>query len=359
MSEFIELNRRLHCWYAEHKRDLPWRNNVSPYRVWISEVILQQTRVDQGTDYYHRFVERFPDVVSLAAADEQEVLKYWQGLGYYSRARNLHKAAQQVVEHFDGKLPDNYNDLLKLKGVGPYTAAAIASIAYGLPHAVVDGNVYRVLSRLFGVELPIDTGEGKREFALLADLLLDREHPSAHNQAMMELGALVCLPRRALCDECPLAERCYALQEQRVYDFPFRRKRVKVRARYLSYFHIVDGDYTYLKQRKGRDIWRNLYEFPLLEHADIVGFESVLSAGIPKEVLTGINIEAPEGVETEHRWRTKHILTHQVLHVNFFRIDLSEGVLEVSNPDVLRVHIDDMDKYPVSALIEKYLRKLS
>lgn len=350
MDGFIELSKRLQRWYMEHKRDLPWREEVTPYQVWLSEVILQQTRVDQGIDYYHRFVTHFPDVASLADADEQEVLKFWQGLGYYSRARNLHKAARQIVVDFGGKMPRSYDDLLKLKGVGPYTAAAVASIAYGLPHAVVDGNVYRVLSRLFGIETPIDTTKGRREFAQLADLILDKDHPSEHNQAVMELGALVCLPRRALCDECPLADRCYALKNQRVYDFPLREKRVRIRTRYFSYFHIINGDYTYIRQRQERDIWRNLYEFPLIEHADVAGFEGILPDDALKVIMKDVGF-----AEMEHRWRTRHVLTHQVLHIDFYLVRLSDENLVMNDTGFLEVKIDDIDKYPVSALMGKYL----
>ena len=352
MTDLLGISRSLQQWYAVHKREMPWRSEVTPYRVWVSEVILQQTRVNQGMDYFLRFMERFPDVQALADADEEEVLKYWQGLGYYSRARNLHKAARQVVDDFGGVVPDNYRDLLKLSGVGPYTAAAVASIAYGLPHAVVDGNVYRVLSRLFGIATPIDSTAGKKEFAELADLLLDAEHPSDHNQAVMELGALVCLPRGALCEECPLMERCYAYEQQRVYDFPVKEKRVKVRNRYLNYFHIMDGDFTYIVKREQDDIWRNLYEFPLIEYDALVKAERMIEDQRFQELFS-----CGAFLEMEHVSFVKHVLTHQVLHVNFYRVRLSKS-LEPNDPNWVRINVSELDNYPVSALIEKYLENI-
>ncbi len=352
MTDILAVSKSLQQWYAVYKRDLPWRSEVTPYRVWISEVILQQTRVNQGMDYFLRFVERFPDVHSLASADEEEVLKYWQGLGYYTRARNLHKSSRQVVTDFGGVMPATYRDLLKLSGVGPYTAAAIASIAYGLPHAVVDGNVYRVLSRLFGVATPIDTTQGKKEFAELADLLLDRENPSSHNQAVMELGALVCLPRGALCENCPLIEHCLAFEQQRVYDYPVKAKRVKVRNRYLNYFHIVDGEFTYIVRREQDDIWRNLYEFPLIEYDSLVKTERLLQKKKFQQLFSDELV-----LELKHHSFFRHVLTHQVLHVNFYQVRIGEH-LDTSENNWIKIKMESLDEYPFSALIKKYLENI-
>ena len=244
-----EISAILIDWYASHRRDLPWRDTHDPYRIWLSEIILQQTRVAQGTDYYHRFVQRFPDIAALAAAREDEVLKLWQGLGYYSRARNLHAAARQVADEFGGRFPDTYEDVRSLRGVGDYTAAAICSFAYGQPHAVVDGNVYRVLARLFDTDLPIDSTQGRRYFQQLADGLLDRRRPGLSNQAIMEFGALQCTPRSPGCPEGPLGDRCLALRSGSVERLPVKNGRTQARPRYFNYLHIRCGSSMLLRQR--------------------------------------------------------------------------------------------------------------
>ena len=243
-------------WYAREGRDLPWRRTRDPYRIWLSEVILQQTRVAQGMEYYLRFTERFPDVASLAAAPEDEVLKLWQGLGYYSRARNLRAAAREVVERFGGVFPRSLDDVRSLRGVGDYTAAAICSAAYDAPCAVVDGNVYRVLSRLFDLAEPIDTTAGKRAFACLAQSQLDTAHPGRYNQAIMDFGAIRCTPASPRCEACPLADRCLALAAGTVADRPVKRGKTRVRDRWFNYLHVASGDRVLLHRREGRDIWQ-------------------------------------------------------------------------------------------------------
>ena len=250
-------------WYQQNGRDLPWRRTKDPYKIWLSEIILQQTRVEQGMDYYLRFTETYPKVELLASADEDEVMRLWQGLGYYSRARNLHEAARQVVSM--GGFPTSYAGIRTLKGVGDYTAAAIASFAYGLPHAVVDGNVYRVLSRFFGIATPIDTTAGKRQFATLAQEVLPPKHAALHNQAIMDLGALVCTPRAPQCAACPLADACIVHAEHRPEDFPVKAKRTQVRTRFLNYIFITDGGNILLRRRAKGDIWQGLYEPVLIE----------------------------------------------------------------------------------------------
>ena len=252
-------------WYAREGRDLPWRRTRDPYRIWLSEVILQQTRVAQGMEYYLRFTERFPDVASLAAAPEDEVLKLWQGLGYYSRARNLRAAAREVVERFGGVFPRSLDDVRSLRGVGDYTAAAICSAAYDAPCAVVDGNVYRVLSRLFDLAEPIDATAGKRAFACLAQSQLDAAHPGRYNQAIMDFGAIQCTPASPRCEACPLSESCLALAAGTVADRPVKRGKTRVRDRWFNYLHVASGDRVLLHRREGRDIWQGLYEFPLIE----------------------------------------------------------------------------------------------
>lgn len=271
------ITSKLALWYAEHGRSLPWRDLVEPdapplsggrsapltatdvaYRVWLSEIILQQTTVRQGTDYYLRFTERWPSIESLATATEDEILREWQGLGYYTRARNLHKAAQQVVEL--GKFPSTYQEILKLKGVGPYTAAAIASIAFGEPRAVVDGNVYRVLARYYAIDTPIDSPAGQRDFAELANAILDKRQPGRHNQAIMDFGALQCTPHSPHCSDCPLADTCLALQQGRVGNLPFKARRTKVTEVDMHYSLVCSADGLFLRQRPAKGIWAKLWE---------------------------------------------------------------------------------------------------
>lgn len=301
-------------WYATHGRELPWRETTDPYRIWISEIILQQTRVAQGYDYYLRFVERFPTVEVLAAATEDEVLHRWEGLGYYSRARNLHAAAQQIVAQ--GGFPRDYAGVRALKGVGDYTAAAICSFAYGLPTAVVDGNVYRVLARYFAIDTPIDVAAGKKEFAQLADSLMVPERAADYNQAIMDFGAVQCTPRAPRCLICPLVETCAARQTGQVEDYPVKSKKVAVTHRYFTYILLVDTSAEepalLIRRRPSGDIWQGLYE-PLL-------------------IETPAPITAEE-VETHQDWKAcgvgnapfemlvrdlKHELTHRRLHVDAY-----------------------------------------
>jgi A/G-specific adenine glycosylase len=253
-------------WYHEHQRDLPWRQTRDPYRVWLSEIILQQTRVAQGMPYYLSFVETFPTVYDLAEAPEEQVLKLWQGLGYYSRARNLHTTAKMVVSEFDGQFPHTYEELKTLKGVGDYTASAIASFCFDVPEPVVDGNVYRVLSRYFGVDIPINSTEGITYFKELAREVMDAENIRDYNQGIMEFGAIQCAPKKPYCLLCPLQESCVALKENKVDILPIKLNKTKVRNRYFNYLVWLDGNgNTVLEQRKGKGIWQNLYQFPLLE----------------------------------------------------------------------------------------------
>ena len=300
---------RLERWFEENKRSLPWRETTDPYRIWISEIILQQTRVAQGLDYYRRFIGRFPDVHELAVSDEDEVLKYWEGLGYYSRARNLHAAARQVMRDFEGRFPDTYEGIRSLKGVGDYTAAAIASFAYGLPHAVVDGNVYRVLSRLFAVDTPIDTTAGRKLFSALADEMLDRRYPALYNQAIMELGALQCLPRSPRCPDCPLFLSCEAVAAGAVDMYPVKSGKTVVLPRYFNYLVVHCGDDVFIARRDGKDIWRNLYEFVLIESDKELTFEALQHNDFYRKIFgdTAVRISTPP---FSHR----HILSHRIIY---------------------------------------------
>lgn len=344
----FNLNALLIHWYAYNKRELPWRESTDPYIIWISEVILQQTRVDQGRSYFNRFIDRFPNVKELAIADEKDVLKLWQGLGYYSRARNLHAAAHMIVDKFDGIFPYHYKDILSLKGVGEYTAAAIASIAYGQPYAVVDGNVYRVLSRIFGVDTPIDTTKGKKEFAELAQFLLEKKEPGLYNQAVMELGALQCVPVSPNCHVCPVIDHCYAYANNKVSSLPVKEGKTKVRNRYFNYLDIRCGESMYLHKREAKDIWQNLYELPLIETDMSLDIQSLQAH---KDF---INLFLNAGrVQITPVTHLKHVLSHQIIFASFYRIDIEKPVI----PYYLQIKAENVDEYPISRLVDKYLEK--
>ena len=339
-------------WYEANRRELPWRETRDPYLIWVSEVILQQTRVAQGLGYYNRFVGRFPDARALAEADEDEVMRYWQGLGYYSRARNLHAAAKEVVERFGGVFPREPGEVLSLRGVGTYTAAAICSFAFDEPYATVDGNVYRVLARLFGVDLPIDGGEGRRYFAELAQELLDKRRPGAHNQALMEFGALQCVPRSPDCGACPLADRCRALAEGRVGVLPVKAGRTRTRERYFHYFDIRRGEKTLLAKRTGNDIWRNLYEFPLVETEAPLSWEELRRTEAFRALFDGVE----EACFVDAYEARKHVLSHQVIHAVFYRVEVSEFPRGLER--YARVERKCLGRYAVSRLMESYLEKV-
>lgn len=349
------ISDKIAAWYAENKRDLPWRRTRDPYKIWISEVILQQTRVDQGMDYYFRFIARFPDVYALAQADEETVLKLWQGLGYYSRARNLHAAAKQVVSQFHGNYPDNYHALLTLKGVGEYTASAVASIAFNEPCAVVDGNVYRVLGRLFAVDTPIDISEGKKLYASLADDLLNKENPGLHNQAMMEFGALQCTPNAPDCTVCTLQPQCMAFDMGRVKDFPVKKRKTAVRNRYFIYFHIEENGHTYVQKRTARDVWKNLYEFPLIETDTPQSLKEIMS----KDAFQSLFSEK-SNYTFHHKLSLRHVLSHQVIHADFYHVqtDTPLSLSRTREPLLLRIKSKNLSDYPVSRLIHKYLETI-
>ena len=346
ITENLRLSRTLIEWYKRYKRDLPWRNTKDPYLIWLSEVILQQTRVGQGRAYYERFALRFPDIVSLAEAGEDEVLKLWQGLGYYSRARNLHFAAQTVVEKYGGIFPSRYEDILSLKGVGEYTAAAIASFAFDEPYAVVDGNVFRVLSRIYSVDEPIDTGKGKKLFNEIASTEMDRQQAALHNQAIMEFGALQCVPVSPDCERCPATDFCLAYSKNEVADYPVKHGKTKVRNRYFYYFDIRQGVHTYIAKREQKDIWENLYEYPLTETATQMDDGEIISPGFLRKALNGI---FPNKVTIV--CRIKHVLSHQVIYATFIQVDVGEKC----DVGYKKIEVKDLGDYPVSRLMDKYI----
>lgn len=332
-------------WYHEHQRDLPWRQTRDPYRVWLSEIILQQTRVAQGMPYYLSFVETFPTVYDLAEAPEEQVLKLWQGLGYYSRARNLHTTAKMVVTEFDGQFPHTYEELKTLKGVGDYTASAIASFCFDVPEPVVDGNVYRVLSRYFGVDIPINSTEGITYFKELAREVMDAENIRDYNQGIMEFGAIQCAPKKPYCLLCPLQESCVALKENKVDILPIKLNKTKVRNRYFNYLVWLDGNGdTVLEQRKGKGIWQNLYQFPLLET------DSPLEDAEIEEKMK-VN-HTPLEIETLSLYNNEpiiHKLSHQHLHTQFWILKTSH-ILEEGIP------WKKIDDFPVPVLIADFIK---
>lgn len=332
-------------WYALKGRDLPWRRTRDAYRIWLSEVILQQTRVAQGMDYYLRFEERFPDVRALADASQDEVMKLWQGLGYYSRARNLHAAAQQVVESFGGEFPRDYEAVRSLRGVGDYTAAAICSAAYDAPYAVLDGNVFRVLARVFDEPTPIDTTAGRRLFASLAQSQLDVKRAGVYNQAIMDFGALVCTPSQPRCGECPLSGMCLAYAAGVVSQRPVKQGRVQMRDRWLNYLHITCGDKTLLHRREGRDIWQGLYEFPLIETPQAIDFTALAASGEFARLLGGASWHLLRSIEMP-----RHQLSHQRLHATIHRLEASCYAYPC-------VDTASLGEYAVPRLLERYLIK--
>lgn len=345
MDNFLLL---IYKWYKTNCRDLPWRHTTDPYKIWVSEIILQQTRVDQGTAYYIRFIEKFPDLQCLAAANEDEVLKLWQGLGYYSRARNMHAAAKYMVSHHDGKFPDSYPEILQLKGVGPYTAGIIASIAFGLSYPALDGNVHRLLARYFGISDPPGSARGKKEFMEVALSIMPENNPGFHNQALMEFGALQCLPKSPDCSVCPLSSGCYAYTHHRVDALPARKEKTRQRIRYFYYYFIESGAHTWLEKRTGNDIWKNLYQFPLLETETPLQDQEILTL-IPDFLrncrFSLTSVSAPQ----------KHILSHQIIFAWLIRVDVNADC----RPDnrFVRTAKNELTSRAVPRLMEKMIKK--
>lgn len=350
-------------WYAGNKRDLPWRDIKDPYKIWISEIILQQTQVKQGYNYYLRFINRFPDIRSLAEADEQEVLKYWQGLGYYSRARNLHAASQTIEYEMGGVFPTTYKEIRSLKGIGDYTAAAVGSFAYNLPEAVLDGNVYRVLARYFAVDIPIDTTKGKTYFTELSNRMLDKRHPALYNQAIMDFGALQCTPQNPACLFCPLQDSCAAFNENKVTNYPVRAKKTKARDVYFTYLYITRKGKFLLHKRTGRGIWRNMYELPLIESNSAEEQAQILTSEAFNRWIKPFH--TPPHVQPA-AVNMKHVLSHRIIHAQCYLI-ASEGSSdeEVSTfseiareNDCIVVGTDELKSYPLPRLITLILDKL-
>lgn len=349
----MSISESLVQWYKHNKRYLPFRATKDAYKIWLSEIILQQTRVEQGLPYYNRFVERFPDVFSLAAAQEEEVLKLWQGLGYYSRGRNLHHAANEVVTTWQGKFPKEYDDLLKLKGVGSYTAAAIASFAFKKPHAVVDGNVMRVLSRLYAVKKAVNSTEGRKLMDELADEILDKATPDLHNYAIMELGALICKPQNPVCSECPVSLYCEAFRLNKQNHFPVKEKKTVVQNRYMFYVVMLHKDKTYIRKRTANGIWKNLYDFPLIETVTRKPIRQIVQSKSFKEFFDDDAYKL-KTVSDEY----KHVLSHRNLFAVFVEVHLNKALSKNKSDGLIAVTLDELkSKYALPRLIEKFVEE--
>ncbi|MCA0131486.1 A/G-specific adenine glycosylase [Winogradskyella alexanderae] len=332
-------------WYSVNKRDLPWRNTKNPYNIWLSEIILQQTQVKQGLPYYERFVTKYPTVFDLAKASEEDVLKLWQGLGYYSRARNLHTTAKHIAYELDGVFPKNHKNILKLKGVGDYTASAIASIAFNESHAVVDGNVYRVLSRYFGIDTPINTSDGIKKFKALATDLINVNDPGNYNQAIMEFGARQCRPKNPDCNSCPLTNSCEAHRRNIVSELPVKLKKTKIKTRYINFLVCFDKKgRTLIEKRTKKGIWRNLYQFPMIESNESITAESFNKLVLKHSFLKNLKFDYSLYNEKDKI----HKLSHQHLFTKFWIIELDELPKD-------SISIKDLTDYPTPVLISNFI----
>lgn len=349
----ILFTRSLLDWYKEHKRDLPWRDTQDPYKIWLSEILLQQTRVEQGRPYFDRFIKQFPSLEHLAQASEQEVLTLWQGLGYYSRARNLHACARQILKDFKGKFPSNYTDLLRLKGVGKYTAAAIASFAFKQKVPVVDGNVLRVITRIYGIEDDISQAKTHQKVFDISMQLISEEEPDHYNQAIMEFGAMHCKPANPKCETCPVSDLCLARKEGIQNRLPFKAKKVKVRNRYFYYLVLSSTQSLILKLRSEKGIWQNMYDFPLLE------FEVKQNELTVLEQLDNIQGLSIENVSISTP--VKHILSHQHIYAQFVFLPQEQLELAHLSKKFTNARVYDwaeIDQLPKPILISNYLKEL-
>lgn len=339
----MPFDKELINWYLENKRELPWRATKDPYKIWLSEIILQQTRVEQGKPYYFKFLKVFPDVFSLANASEEEVLKLWQGLGYYSRARNLLFTARYIAFELGGEFPSSYKELIKLKGVGDYTAAAISSICYEEAEAAVDGNVYRVLARIYGIDTPTNSSLGMKQFRNLAQDLISKNDPANFNQALIEFGSEQCKPRNPLCGTCPFAAKCIAFNQNRITELPVKLKKLKVKKRHFNYLvYVSEEGKTIMNQRRGKGIWEGLYEFPLVETASEANLQNLMKE-IPAEYA-----RLKEEPVLYNDLPIVHKLTHQHIYTKFWILECDELSKEA-------LPMAEVNKLPVPVLIENFI----
>jgi A/G-specific adenine glycosylase len=337
-------------WNIEHNdRKMPWKGEKDPYKIWLSEIILQQTRVDQGRDYYNRFVSEFPDIQSLANASDERIFKLWEGLGYYTRCRNLLATAKHIAYELNGQFPRTYHDILSLKGIGSYTASAIVSFAFNLPHAVVDGNVYRVLARIFGIDTAVDSTEGKKQFTLLANELIDRDKPGLYNQSIMDFGAVVCKPQVPLCENCIFSKNCFAYQHGKVNSLPVKGKRPAVRKRWFYYLQLEFGNEVYIRKRVEKDIWQQLFEFVLLETGAPVETEDILQQA---ENMSLVQENGYELVTVSPVFRQQ--LTHQHITGQFIRVRLKKKMKAVNGG--VWIKKDQLPSYAFPQFINQHMK---
>ncbi|MFI5134630.1 MAG: A/G-specific adenine glycosylase [Chitinophagales bacterium] len=345
------FTKKLLRWHRKNMRDLPWKKTKDPYKIWLSEIILQQTRVEQGLPYYEKMIRLFPSVKHLAAASDDEVMHAWQGLGYYSRARNLHSAARQIVNELNGKFPSTYDDILKLKGVGNYTAAAIASFAFDLPYAVVDGNVYRVLARAFGIKDDINGGRAKKKFSKLANEILDKKNPAAFNQAIMDFGSLVCTPANPKCDQCFFRKSCYARTHEAVEDLPRNRKNQKIKLRWFNFFVLEKNDQLIIEKRTAGDIWEGLYQFPMIETSSFQKAHDILQLAMERKFFSGRNpriLNVSPVIE--------HKLSHQTIRAQFILAKRNNSLMK-QRPEWKQIGRGELKKFAFPKLIVSYYEK--
>lgn len=346
----MNITKSLERWYNEHSRQLPWRETSDPYNIWVSEIILQQTRVSQGLQYYQSFIRKFPDVQTLANAPTDDILKAWQGLGYYTRAKHLHETAKTITYNYKGKFPDNYKELIKLKGIGEYTAAAIASFAFNEKIAAVDGNIQRFISRLYGIKLPVNSPQGKKKIQELADRLLNPENPGKHNQAMMEFGAIQCLPRLPKCNNCPFNEVCVAYFNNETIKYPVKKSKKAKTDRYFHFLIIKYNNSLFLERRNNLNIWKNLYQFPLIEGFKEGGYDEIKKSQQWKEIF---NDKTPKLIKEYSAF--KHVLTHQNIYAKFYQLEIAE-IPEYVNEHFFKTKISQFKQYPIPRLIEKFIQ---
>lgn len=349
-ADILFFKTQLMEWSRLNPRPLPWKSEKDPYIIWLSEIILQQTRVEQGLAYFERFRKNYPTVCALAAAPEDEILKNWEGLGYYARARNMHATAHYICNELDGLFPTTYEGILALKGIGTYTAAAIASFAYNLPYAVLDGNVFRVLARFLGIEAAVDTTEGKKLFANLAQQLLDVEQAGAYNQALMDFGAIQCTPQLPQCSTCPMQQRCKALARNIVGLLPAKSKKIIKKERYFHYLVIRSGEQVLLQKRSAKDIWQNLYEFPLIEAPQVLEAEQLMQTPIWKELSHSNNCTI-----TRLSKPFRQVLTHQVIYAIFYEVECPHPAA-AEHDKYLSANFKNLSKFAFPKIIDWYLQ---
>lgn len=347
----MKVSNMLIAWYRENKRDLPWRHTRDPYIIWLSEIILQQTRVEQGMPYFYRFIETFPTIKDFAAAKESEILKLWEGLGYYSRARNMHMAAKEIQQVYSGKFPGDYEKLKKLKGIGDYTAAAIASFAFNLPYPVLDGNVYRFLSRYFGMQTPINSSKAKKEFLIVAGEIMEKKDPSIFNQAIMEFGALQCKPRNPECSTCIFGGSCYAVKNNQVLELPKKTRAKKPRERHFNYLFIRYKSKFFIHKRSIQDIWKHLYELPLIETQTAINASQLVKQPQYK-LLSGNN----KRVKLVTCFR--HQLTHQTIRATFYELEIVNIIPAYLKKNFIQIETENLTQYAFPRLIQKFLEQV-